>query len=571
MTKTRTPVTPPDQETAGEYRLTLLVAEDEPMSREMLLMELQGLFARIEAAADGSEAFELFLDRRPDIVLTDQFMPGLSGLDLIRRIRADGADTPVVLMTAAIDNQLLQDAINSGVDRFVPKPFDFGLLKRVLSGMVRDITAARQLADRRRQEVELLRCRDEYHAMQQEAALRKERHVVRHDLRNRILDGREGSRWGINAAYSPHDIMCGDGYSVRRLFDGRQLIFIVDAMGSGMSASLTALLATAFFNYQVEYLHLWSRCSLTLFIQRFQEYLAGMLLEDEVISCGFLLVDLAREEVETALFALPPLLVRDLDGTVRRIRSQNPPLGVFPADCATGSLSLAGVADMLLITDGVSDALLLAGGSYREEIERDFGVSPTLAALYRLFRRKTDQTSLDDLTLIHLRRLDLPPCWRREQCLPAHPAGILAAVADLADALERTVCLTPEVRGELEDLLIETLGSAAENGGTGTGQGEPEGPEEAAGRGAAALRPDATISLSATLWRQAGTPLLRLEILRDSPDLPDGTPDPVTAGASESSRTISVTHRFCDSFFMDHTGNRLIILKTLEGELTHAH
>ena len=124
--------------------------------------------------------------------------------------------------------------------------------------------------------------------------------------------------------------MCGDGYSVRNLFDGRQLLFVVDAMGSGMSASLTAMLATSFFNYQVENLHLWGNFTLRIFLKRFKEYLASMLLEEEVLSCGFFLVDLVKEEIKAAVFALPPLLLRGMDGSIRRICGENPPIGIYP-------------------------------------------------------------------------------------------------------------------------------------------------------------------------------------------------------------------------------------------------
>ena len=274
--------------------LTLLLVEDDLLSRDMLFLRMAGLFKKVVAAANGHEALRLFAQHQPDIVLTDQVMPGLSGLELMREIRATGAKTPVVLMTS-IDDGVLLEAINGGVERFVPKPYDFDLLIRTLNSIAREIANARALERHRDQEVELLRYRDAYNSLQQESARRKERHVVRHDLPNQALAGAGGVRWAINVAYAPHDIMCGDGYSVRRLFDDRLLVFVVDAMGSGMSASLTAMLTTSFFNYQVENLHMWETFTLRIFLMRFQEYLSSILLEEEVLSCGFFLVDLKRE------------------------------------------------------------------------------------------------------------------------------------------------------------------------------------------------------------------------------------------------------------------------------------
>jgi two-component system response regulator YesN len=55
----------------------------------------------------------MYCEHRPDIVLTDQIMPHFSGLDLMRKIRATGVKTPVVLMTSSIDNHILQETINT--------------------------------------------------------------------------------------------------------------------------------------------------------------------------------------------------------------------------------------------------------------------------------------------------------------------------------------------------------------------------------------------------------------------------------------------------------------------------
>jgi len=529
--------------------LTLLLVEDDLMSSEMLLVQLDGLFKNVFTAADGLEGFQLFCDHAPDIVLTDQIMPGISGLELMSQIRATGAKTPIVLMTSSIDNGVLLEAINVGVDRFVPKPFDFDQIIRTLSGIARDIVNMRLLEQHRRQEVELLRYRDTYNSIQQESARRKERHVVRHDLRNQVLEGAGGTRWGINVAYSPHDIMCGDGYSVRNLFDGRQLIFVVDAMGSGMSASLTAMLATSFFNYQVENLHLWEKFTLRIFLRRFQEYLTSMLLEEEVLSCGFFLVDLVQEEIKVALFALPPLLLRGVDGSVRRIRGQNPPIGIYPNEVNISTVSLEGVADLLVMTDGVSDAPLSQGGSYREVIEDDFREAPTLAALQRRFKEKTDPDAADDMTLLHLRRLDFTSCWKWQGTFAAKPEGQKNTIRMFLDELSAETVLDSGVRVGLEVTLIEALANAHER---------------------TAADADATIRLLAALWRGAGKPMLILEVCDKKCGLPGDILNTLHNDTSATARGLQKVSLLNDSLFVGGSGGCLIILKTLEGGAAHA-
>jgi two-component system, HptB-dependent secretion and biofilm response regulator len=557
-----------------EKELSLLVVEDDQLSRELLLMRLDGLFRCVFSASDGDEGFRLFCEHNPDIILTDQLMPGLSGLELMHKIRATGAETPLILMTSTIDNQILLDAINAGVERFVPKPFDFELLTRTLTRIAGEICNERLLEQHRRQEVELLRHRDAYNSMQQESARLKERHVVRHDLRNQVLEGAEGNRWGISVAYSPRDIMCGDGYSVRNLFDGRQLIFVVDAMGSGISASLSAMLSTSFFNYQVENLHLWETFTLRIFLKRFQEYLSSMLLEEEVLSCGFLLVDLIKEEAECAFFALPPLLVRKTDGSVRRVPGNNPPLGIYFSEVKTTILSLSDVAELLVMTDGVTDAPLAQGGSYREVVESDFHTSPTLASFQRRFRARIDQSEADDLTLIHLRRLSFDTEWKWHGEPDLTLLGLSRTIKEFLDAFTEEVDLGPVERDEVELVLTEALTNALEHGCFGISREEKAGLllsgeyEDALERRIAL--PDARMSLFAILYRGAGNPLLIMEVQDNGPGFPGDALKTETDKNSVNGRGLRMISRYSDSLFIGGPHGCLIILKTLEGGNTSA-
>ena len=554
---------------SGTMGLTLLVVEDDITSRKMLKACLAKFFKQVLMAEDGEHGFQLYGQHNPDIVLTDQMMPGLSGLELMHKIRLTGAKTPVVLMTSSIDNQVLLEAINTGVERFIPKPLDFDLIVKTLNGIARELINERLLELHRLREIELLRYKDTYNSMQQESSRRKERHVVRHDLRNQMLEGAGTVRWGINVAYSPHDIMCGDGYSVRNLFDGRQLVLMVDAMGSGLSASLTAMLTTSFFNYQVENLHLWEVFTLPVFLKRFQEYLSSMLLEEEVLSCGFFLVDLVKEEIEIANFALPPLLLRSADGSVRRVRGENPPLGIYPSEVRIGNLSLAGVTDLLLMTDGVTDAQVGSDSSYREEIEDDFRASPTLAALFRRFRAKTGQESLDDLTLMHLRRLDLDCPWTWNGEVDLTLAGLGRTIVDFLNDLALEIDLDDSERDELELILTEALTNAFEHGCLGIDAAEKTRLqlEETYGEvlETRSVLPGAGIALRANLWCGAEKPLLLMEVSDNGKGVPaDAISTDVDANAING-RGLRMISRYCDSLFVGKPGGCLLILKTLEG------
>lgn len=519
---------------AAPANLVLLLVEDDLLSRDMLLIKLKHLFTHVEVAADGAKGLQLFRDQAPDIILSDQIMPCLSGLDMFRTIRAIDQNIPLILMTSFMDNDILLEAINLGVNRFIPKPFNHEVLVRVLTELKLEVSGKRYMEQCRQQEITLLRYRDQYNAMQQEAARRKERHVARHDLRNRVIYGDGGIRWGITVTHTPRDILCGDGYTIRNLPDGRQLVFMVDAMGSGLSASLSALLATSFCNYLVEH----ATVSLKTFITDFQEYLDGILLEDEVLSCGFFLADFMSRRLEMAACGLPPILVRTLDGVVRRVPGANPPLRGCNDAIEITTLSLSDIADVMIMTDGVTDASLSESSTYRDRLENDFRASPTLAALLRRFRLNTASGEQDDLTLLHLQRLDLPAAWswRREFEETGQHAG---TIHELLEALAGEIDLNREERSELEILLNEALTNDP-------AQGQLEAPG----------------MLSASLWHAAQHPLLTVEIKSNRQ---------ASCHLGDAGSVLNAIRNHCDCAYTEDPGYRLLLLKTIEGGVDHAH
>ena len=116
-------------------RVTVLVVEDDRALREFLCTALADEF-EVAGAVSGEEAVELARKLRPDVVLLDVMLPGLSGLDVVRVIRSDPSlkDTPVLVMTAFSEIDA-NDAEAAGANRFLAKPFDL----HELTTAVRDL------------------------------------------------------------------------------------------------------------------------------------------------------------------------------------------------------------------------------------------------------------------------------------------------------------------------------------------------------------------------------------------------------------------------------------------------
>src|SRR5437763_10927388 len=78
----------------------LLVVDDEPNIRELLSASLRYAGFEVATAADGNEALRVADGFKPDLLLLDVMMPGLDGFEVVRRLRREGRQVPVLFLTA---------------------------------------------------------------------------------------------------------------------------------------------------------------------------------------------------------------------------------------------------------------------------------------------------------------------------------------------------------------------------------------------------------------------------------------------------------------------------------------
>lgn len=103
--------------------MKILVAEDDPLTREALVACLEGEGFAVTAAANGLEAIESWKSDPPDLVCLDIMMPGLDGYEVCRRIRASDPRLPVVFLSAKNEEIDVVVGLELGADDFVRKPF----------------------------------------------------------------------------------------------------------------------------------------------------------------------------------------------------------------------------------------------------------------------------------------------------------------------------------------------------------------------------------------------------------------------------------------------------------------
>lgn len=103
----------------------ILVIEDEPDILEMIRYNLDREGYRVIAVVNGEDGFEKALGEAPDLVLLDLMLPGLDGLEVCRRMKADPVTRtiPIVMVTAKGDESDVVLGLGLGADDYVPKPF----------------------------------------------------------------------------------------------------------------------------------------------------------------------------------------------------------------------------------------------------------------------------------------------------------------------------------------------------------------------------------------------------------------------------------------------------------------
>jgi diguanylate cyclase (GGDEF)-like protein len=104
--------------------LRVLVADDDAGCRMVLRATVERLGHECRVAADGDEAWRLFEEEQPDVLITDWMMPGLDGPELCRRVRQHEADgyTYVILATALGEHENVLEGMEAGADDYLTKP-----------------------------------------------------------------------------------------------------------------------------------------------------------------------------------------------------------------------------------------------------------------------------------------------------------------------------------------------------------------------------------------------------------------------------------------------------------------
>jgi len=120
----------------------ILIVDDEQKIANMVYDYLDAVGFSVETAADGKSALLQIAAREPDLVLLDIMMPGLDGLDVVRKVRSE-SNIPVILLTARAEEQDKLIGLELGADDYITKPFSMKELAARIRTVLRRTRALR--------------------------------------------------------------------------------------------------------------------------------------------------------------------------------------------------------------------------------------------------------------------------------------------------------------------------------------------------------------------------------------------------------------------------------------------
>jgi DNA-binding response OmpR family regulator len=112
--------------------LTILCVEDEPGVRKRLVNTLEFYFKRVYEAQDGFEGWKMYEECQPDVILCDIQMPKCDGIELVKKIRQEDFNRPIVMLTAYANEFYLLELVNLHIHHYLVKPIN---RERLIQGL----------------------------------------------------------------------------------------------------------------------------------------------------------------------------------------------------------------------------------------------------------------------------------------------------------------------------------------------------------------------------------------------------------------------------------------------------
>jgi len=383
--------------------MPLLCVEDNKTTQIIYDSIFEDLVKEIIFADNGADGYQRYMDNKIDIIITDYEMPIMNGLEMIKKVRKINQEIPIIFITAIEDINVIVKALNFNVNTFVKKPIINKEIIQSVEKAVKLLIANNFLKEQRDKKINDLQKKELYNSYQEDLGFAKELNILRNDFYYQMNNA--NGTFLLDFLYKPLDVLSGDAYSARRIKEHITFYLMVDGMGKGLSASLTAMIATSFINHLIDKMLAFDNFDLGVLVHESIEYIKPILLDEEALAIDFIVIDYEDNMLYYSKFAMPVLLMQNKKNEIIKLKSNNPPLSKWQATFNISSYDINDINKFLIYSDGIiENETIYEDKLYLNFIEEDFLNSFTKEDFKDSFLEKIEHQE-DDITLIYIHKL----------------------------------------------------------------------------------------------------------------------------------------------------------------------
>ena len=404
-----------------------------------------------------------------------------------------------------------------------------------------------------------------------ERAFDKEIHIIRNDLYYQEIDYPHTPNTVIrfDMVYKPMELLSGDSYSLRVIDENRTLFFLLDAMSKGIAAALTTTTSTSVLNHIIDKQIGEGNFSLHKLIENYLDYVKKELMEDEIISAFFVLLELGEGKMEYASFGMPPFLAAN-STHVEQIKGNNMPISPYIESFRTTMYSLEGIHRLLAYSDGLCESELADGGIYKGLLSGDFMNSANITTFMKTVESRIGKGN-DDIALFYVQGVDRSRGVTKSLSLKSTRESIEEGLLQLKPFLE-PYNASAKMIAQTTLALSELLTNALEHGSFGIdkvqkhrliAQNSFEGVLEALEE----EFKDVPIKLDLRIYSQRGVDIFEASIEDsgkgfDTMLLKSAVVNPATFNG----RGFLIVKKLVDRFYFNQKGNRITIVRVIDAK-----
>lgn len=125
-------------------KIKVLYVEDEIITRNQVCRFLKKRVGKVIAAENGEDGIKKFIEYQPDVIITDLIMPDINGIEMMKKLRADGFRCPFIITSALSDSKTILETVDLKIEKYLIKPIDVDILMKHLTEIAIEILEKRE-------------------------------------------------------------------------------------------------------------------------------------------------------------------------------------------------------------------------------------------------------------------------------------------------------------------------------------------------------------------------------------------------------------------------------------------